>query len=114
MTEHDKEQAFLHKARSLLDNSADELEPSTVDALKQLRRQALSQPTRRLWQTPYPALAMAATVIIAVAVVVLNPATQPSDMSELEDLPMLTSDEELEFYQELDFYNWLDDAEIKS
>jgi hypothetical protein len=32
---------------------------------------------------------------------------EPSPMASIEDMPLLTAPEELELYEELDFYQWL-------
>jgi len=37
--------------------------------------------------------------------------TQIVNESMLEDMAMLTADEELELYQDLDFYDWLSESE---
>ena len=36
-----------------------------------------------------------------------RPVSESSPMASIEDMPILTAPEELELYEELDFYQWL-------
>ena len=95
MTEHDKQQDFLNHASNVLDKSIETIDDETVRRLKQIRYQALEHKEKKTaWLKPLPAMAATAAALA------------------LEDMPLLTTNEDLDFYQELEFYNWLDDEQI--
>ena len=109
MTEQDKEQAFLAKTRGILDHAVDELETATANELRLMRKKAL-KPQRYDWfrQHGIPVFAASAAVLVITVSLLLNQGTQPIDMPALEYLSLLSETEELDFYQDLEFYDWLD------
>lgn len=113
MKQNDKDQAFLHNARHLLDESVDAIDEGTSSRLRQIRHQALNnKPETRSWFASYSAFAATAAVLVLTVTVWLTQAPTMNDELVLEDIPLLTASEELDFYQELEFYNWLDDEQI--
>lgn len=130
MSEFNKEdQVFLDKAKSVLDENVDDLDTDTLARLRQARQQALDSTSgkantkwassaggqlvaatsRATWILPAGGLAVAATV----AVLTVNVWTTKPIESEItvafNDIDLLTSSESLEFYEELEFYAWLDE-----
>jgi len=61
---------------------------------------------------PYSAFAATAAVLVLTITIWLTQAPDINDELVLEDISILTSTEELDFYQQLEFYNWLDDEQI--
>ena len=113
MKQDEKDQAFLDNARQLLDHSVDTIDEETSSRLRQLRYQALDNKPKKLsWFTPYSAFAATAAVLVLTVTVWLTQTTNINDELVLEDIPLLTAGEELDFYQDLEFYNWLDDEQI--
>ena len=113
MKQDDKDQAFLHNTRQVLDHSVDALDEETSSRLRQIRYQALNnKPEKHNWFTPYSAFAATAAVLVLSVTVWLTQLPAINDELVLEDIPLLTTSEELDFYQELEFYNWLDDEQI--
>ena len=113
MKQNDKDQAFLHNARHLLDQSVDAIDEETSFRLRQIRHQVLNtKPETRNWFAPYSAFAATAAVLVLTVTVWLTQAPTMNDELVLEDIPLLAASEELDFYQELEFYNWLDDEQI--
>ncbi|MDH5570569.1 MAG: hypothetical protein OEY89_02315 [Gammaproteobacteria bacterium] len=114
MTEQDKEQAFLEKTRDILDHGVDELETATANELRMIRQKAL-QPRRQDWfRLPgIPVFVTSAAVLVITVSLMLTQGTQPIDMPELEYLSLLSETEELDFYQDLEFYDWLDEERAK-
>lgn len=115
MTEHDKERAFIEKTRQMLDQGVEQLDPATANELRLMRKHALNPQQKRLGRfTMVPVfIATAAVLVVTVSLVLDQTAEQPA-INALEDLPLLTETEELDFYQDLDFYDWLDHETIKS
>ncbi|MEE4375890.1 MAG: hypothetical protein V2J55_00030 [Candidatus Competibacteraceae bacterium] len=104
----DREQHFLDAVKAELDASAAALDSVTVARLEQRRRTALrSCPSRPTWWIPAGAFA---TLAVAITTIFLwTAAPTPESDGLLEDLDLLSSIEDIEFYDELDFYLWLND-----
>ena len=113
MKQNDNDQEFLDKTRELLEHSVDAIDEKTSSRLRQIRYQALDTRSRKLnWFTPYSAFAATAAVLLLTVSIWLTQAPIINDELVLEDMPLLTTTEELDFYQDLEFYNWLDDEQI--
>jgi len=119
MTSKDKqqsidEQLLLSAARSTLEDSVDALDASTVERLAAIRRRAIESATRQStsrmprWLVPVGGLATAAAAVLVVLTLwTIQPVKESSPVAALEDIHLLTAPEEIEFYQDLDFYEWL-------
>jgi len=115
------------QAKQALDESAQNLDAATMSRLNRARQKALelARPRRmRSWFVP-AGLVSACAVLLAVAVVWHRP-TAPSNAVDpfiagptvpagqaaggfsTNDLELVSSDDGIEFYQDLDFYAWLD------
>ena len=111
----DKERQFLEKTKQVLDDSVRDLDGSTRSKLAQARNAALDSRRkirRRLitWGTPAAGLAAAALL----GVLAFNgPGVSPSAVvneDSVADLDILTSGESLEFYKDIEFYEWLSEV----
>jgi len=108
---------LLKMSTSTLDQAADALDDATLRDLCRVRREALlaSKPAasgkRPAWLLPMGGLATAATVaILTTSLWLMSPENDPvAQLPPLEDLVLLGDTESLEFYEDLDFYLWLDD-----
>ena len=68
------------------------------------------------WLVPAGGFAIVALAVVMGLVIGVGPAHNPlrldqSSIASSEDLPMLTSPESLELYEELDFYQWLEEEQ---
>ena len=110
MTDSDhKEQSLLEKINRELDESAASLDADTLRKLRLARSNAIEslQKPRQLWQ-PVGAFALVATVA-AVAVSLQLRVTQVSEsLPPIEDVQLLSASDELELYEDLEFYQWLE------
>lgn len=108
MSKHDKDDELLTQIRQHLDESSDHLDAATLSRLNQARQQAqqVGQATRR-WPKPVMALGATAASVTLMVSLLWTPVAHNSLV--MEDLPMLTASEDLELYQELEFYEWLAD-----
>jgi len=111
-TEHD---SLQNGARRLLDASVAGLDAATRSRLNQARQRALAGHTRRRpilgsgWGGGWALGGVAASVCVMVIAYALwqgQPAGQPYDA--LADLEVLTADDQIDLYEDLDFYEWLD------
>jgi len=115
----DKEKRFLENARQVLDDSIHDLDSGTRSRLTQARNAALDarlqkqRKRRRLLAWGTPAVGLAAAVLVGV-MVFRGP--QPSAEAYVADFDILSSEESLDFYEDIEFYEWLaegvDDEEI--
>jgi len=113
----ENKERFLQQLESTLDQSADTLDDATLRDLRNARRKAVNASDKRpAWLLPMGGLAAAATVA-AFSVSLWMSTPQPgmdAQLSPLEDLALLGDAESLEFYEDLDFYLWLDDENKSS
>lgn len=127
--QRNSEQEFIDKLQTRLRQSEVDIDDTTAARLHQLRRVALDaipdnngMPTHGSsvialpqWQNYLlPLGSVAATVAIAVLVfnlTVLVPEGldlhQTETLSVMDDMAILTAPDELELYQDLEFYEWL-------
>ena len=113
---------WIAQARHLLDESVDGIDAATLSRLNRARQAALATRARRsqFWMLP-AGLAGACALLLAAAVWMPRHggvpggagavhtdalATQAADPIEAGDT--LSGDDSPEFYQDLDFYAWLD------
>jgi hypothetical protein len=110
---------WTDQARQALEDSAQHLDAATLSRLNRARQGALEQVrprTLRPWYLP-AGLASACAVLVAAAIAWHTPTNTPPAVTGTNagtfagDLDMMTSDDGIEFYQDLDFYAWLDAQE---
>lgn len=115
MTDH-KDLPFESRAKQLLDKSAHELDDATVAHLRAARARAWQRaeaaPTapvrhpRPRWWLPVGSVALAGVTVVVVGVLWFGtPAGIPAN--GFEDIELLVSKENPDFYAELEFYHWL-------
>ena len=104
------DQAFVSAAKSVLDRSAQELDGETIARLHRTRRHALeARPQRAPWVVWAGGLAAACVALVVGALWWAEP-SQTVPVAGLEDIELITSADNLELYEDLDFYRWLADA----
>ena len=110
---------FLQKINAQLDESAEHLDAATLSKLNQARQRALAKldgstqgelssviaDTRRRW---LPASAMAGVAIVALgSFLFLQNVNNPVDNGNVDTLEIVASNNNLDMYEQLDFYMWL-------
>lgn len=112
MNANDNEQAFINKAKEAFDTSIESLDENTLSAITRCRQHALEKPSgKRAWvMLPAGALATLALVVA----LYFSVSSQNTNGLEADDLDMLSSSESLEFYEDLEFYQWLDENDLAS
>ncbi|MCF6324844.1 MAG: hypothetical protein L3J89_11075 [Gammaproteobacteria bacterium] len=117
MNESEETGRLLKMSKVTLDQAADELDDATLRDLRCVRREALlvSQAVASgkppAWLLPIGGLATTATVAVLTVSLWWTPLENDPivQFPPLEDLALLGDAESLEFYENLDFYLWLDD-----
>ncbi|KPJ90084.1 MAG: hypothetical protein AMJ53_14905 [Gammaproteobacteria bacterium SG8_11] len=112
-----RDDVLLKAAKSTLDDKAVSLDDDVCQRLQQARRVAVSaaanatqgsSPRANASKWLLPAGSFAALALVSSVVVYQFQAVQESSpVASIEDIPILTSPDELELYEELDFYQWL-------
>jgi len=102
---------LIDKSRRLLDERVDKLGDNVITRLRAARLRATEvadrKNTRPAWIKPVGGLVTATLVVgIATSLWMANPSVPNNG---IEDLDILASSESPEFYQDLDFYLWLEE-----
>ncbi|WP_455210466.1 DUF3619 family protein [Kaarinaea lacus] len=108
---------LLKAAKTTLDDNSALLDEDVRQRLQQARRTAVAaaMSTSKVPSKPVikPKWVVAAgsfavlTMIISIVFFLNATVPETSPMASVEDMPILTAPEELELYEELDFYQWL-------
>ncbi len=114
---------LIEGIRHRLDEEVDSLDSATLLRLAQARRLALAAGPRPRWRRTIrlstgpagdwlvPAGALASILATAVALTLMVAEPGNGSARELDDVELLTAGEELELYENLEFYLWLQDRE---
>ena len=102
-------QSWLADVRARLDESTQSLDAATLSRLNQARHAALAARSRgrRAWWLP--AAGLAASCALVLAVVAWYPPAHPA-VADAD----IAADDGIDFYQDLEFYAWLDAQEQES
>lgn len=113
MTEPDDlNAAQQQRMRALLEQSAEQLDQHTVQRLARARHAAIhgAAAIARRRVAPWIGAAVAASLVAAITLNVWMGGERASHEVAATDLELMTAQEDVEFYQDLDFYEWLDEA----
>ena len=115
---------FLKRACASLDERSERLQPHMASRLRAARNQAMESQQRHIYRGWMPAMASAFAVIMAVGLWFGNVNNQdiPQDNSIAQmsyekrpaDLEILAVANGLELFQELEFYNWLEQEDRRT
>jgi len=114
MKETEKDEAFVETAKYLLSERAEKIDTKTRSRLRKGRYAALQSLKSRKrptpWMWPAAGMAVACTAVLAFFLILKEPGPQEV-LSNMEDIELLASSEPIEFYDDLEFYNWLAEHE---
>ena len=106
-----KQHEFEQQAKTLLDQSVEELSPDIQRRLQQARHAALekAQARPRWWGLPAAAMAMALVAVVTTSMLLnQHHDALPETMLALEtEMELLTSTDNLELMEDLEFMQWL-------
>lgn len=111
----DRERVMVERVREALDRGTTELSPAVRERLAAARREAVAVSERkaaRSWRlTGIPRwFTASATATVAVAVIAVSiwlAVPHGNQINRPEDFEILTSQDRLDVYENLDFYHWL-------
>lgn len=103
------------RARDLLDQGTHGLDAHTTQRLQRARAAALngeapSRTVRPPWLIPAAGFAVAASLVIAVVTLMpTTPERTTPQTASIEDIEILFAQDDLNLYEDLEFYAWLDE-----
>ncbi len=114
MSESKDEQELLLFTTTHLDKSVEELDATTRSRLGHARREAISGNSHsRQWAWPMWGFASTSVVVLSTILWFQNPMNSSPPLVP-EDLELLANSDSLEFYEDLEFYDWLTEYEQAS
>jgi hypothetical protein len=107
MTKDDK--AFTDKLSQVLDEQVEQLDKDTLSRLRQARLRAVESTERgSFFQYWKPVTVFAMSMILTVSLIMWPQQSDVNDLSSVtDDLDLLVAEDNLQFYDELEFYQWL-------
>ncbi|MDH5762235.1 MAG: hypothetical protein OEZ51_04580 [Nitrospinota bacterium] len=116
MNDQEKEKQFIDNVKKALDLDAQKLDAGTQSKLNRIRQKALDAGERksfdiRRWFT-LPVAGWAATACLIVLGLTLYMKPSNGTLPPLEDIDLLAAEDNLEFYDSLEFYAWLAEEEV--
>jgi hypothetical protein len=111
MSDRERDDEIARRARAALDRSADELDAATQTRLRAARRAALDalDAPPSVWPRRALLSASAAGLLFGVSWWLRTPALPVALDDDLDDVEILAGADDLELYDDLEFYRWLDD-----
>ncbi len=112
MNKHDKDKLAVN-IKQTLDDSVDSLDAQTLSRIRQVRSRAIEQTEDRSlnwFGLMSGALATACVMVFAIMILLNSPDT--SQMTPIDDLDLISSSDNLELYEDLEFYEWLEDEAL--
>ncbi|GAB4300374.1 MAG: DUF3619 family protein [Thiohalomonadaceae bacterium] len=107
----DDERRLIAQVRAALDDSVTNLDAVTRSRLAQARARA-QRPQRQRWYWWLPLGGAVLASLFAAMLWLERPALLPGTaVDSATDFELLMANEDLELYQELDFYHWLAEEE---
>lgn len=108
---------FAAKAKGVFDESVERLDGAALSRLNQGRHTALEKletaSTSANWRRWAPVGGVAAIALISV-VVLRAPGVDDIPRETAADFEIFLEDESLEMFEDLEFYSWIDEAELNA
>ncbi len=115
----DNEDKLAKNIKQTLDDSVESLDGNTLSRIRQVRAHAIDKAIDHAatkhsnWSIILSgALATACVMVFAVMILLQSPVSNQG--IPLDDLDLISSSESLELYEDLEFYEWLDDDVLQS
>ncbi len=104
---------FEKTVKHQIDSSVNDLDAATLSKLNQARQHALSHSNESKLSYSSWLAGLFATAVMAILIITITPTSQQQVLPSLtiEQMELLViSDDDLDLYKELDFYQWLDET----
>jgi len=115
MSESKEKEDFAKQAKGIFDDSVERLDAAALSRLNQGRHAALeglaNGQGKADWRRWAPAGGVAAIALVTV-IVMRGPELESMPGEVVTDFDILLEGDSLEMYEELEFYSWMDDADL--
>lgn len=112
MNKDEQNSRFIRQAKARLNRGEEQVDATTQSRLCAARREALSAKKRPIWQRPATAFASLALCALLIGGLILPMDEPPPTMDLFEDVALLSAQDELEMYEDIDLIIWLLDEDI--
>ncbi len=114
MTKHDEDELNT-SIRQGLDESIDALDANTLSKIRQIRAQAIEKAgTRHVNWSGFLVGGLATACVMVFAVMILLKSPAPMQAVPVDDFELISSSDNLELYEDLEFYEWLEEDGLPS
>ena len=113
MNEHNND-ILKSNINQALDDSVDALDANTLSKIRQVRVRAVEKAENKPFNgfgVMTGALATACVMVFAVIILMQSPSALQS--VPVDDLELISSSDSLELYEDLEFYEWLEEHELQ-
>lgn len=115
----DNKDKLTRNIKQTLNDSVESLDGNTLSRIRQIRAQAIDKAIDKTvspqsnWSVIMTgAMATACVTVFAVMILLNSPVS--NNAVPLDDLDLISSSESLELYEDLEFYEWLEDDVLQS
>jgi hypothetical protein len=106
---HEDDARLIAEVRAALDEGGANVDAATRARLAQARARAL-EPRRRHWRWWLPAGGAVFASLLAAVLWLGQPAPVPGNgLDSVTDFELLTANDDLELFEQMDFYRWLEE-----
>jgi hypothetical protein len=118
MSKH-KEDELNTNIRQNLDESVDALDANTLSKIRQIRAQAVEKAEVRHVNWPpnrqgFLVGSLVTACIMVFAVIILLKSPTPMQTVPIDDIELISSADSLELFEDLEFYEWLEEDGLPS
>ena len=106
------EEKFVSKVCEALDDSVNRIDAETSQRIIAARQQALIKAPKKLTLPKLFTVAATAAAILLAVIIVSTQLNQPIESESVEALELFAAQENIELYEELDFYTWLVEEDV--
>ena len=110
----DKDNEWLESIRVDLAQGIEEIDDTVQMKLALIRRQALARKTSKSIPAFLLPAAVVATACLVLTLFVYLPKQQPRQNEMIDDLDLITTSENLDLFEDLEFYEWLEAYDLPS
>ncbi len=112
MIEQDKDKEFLQAIKSQLDQSIENIDGSTQSRLTQIRHLALDKVSTKSHPSILLPAGAFASACLVLAIVSYLPDQQTEQINVFDDIELISFSGSMDLYEDLEFYEWLEDYEL--
>jgi hypothetical protein len=114
MTKHNEEE-LKSNIRQSLDDSVDAIDAETLSKIRQIRAQAIDKAgTRNVLLPKLLVGGLATACVMVLAIILLFNSPTSMQVVPADDLELISSSDSLELFEDLEFYEWLEEDGLPS